>query len=59
MELTLSLKQGMRLYYLHKPQNFTSTILTSQDLPDLPLLDADKIIRDVAKIIDGDPSMQN
>jgi hypothetical protein len=37
------------------PKISFSIILTSQDLPDLPPLDADKIIRDAAKIINGDP----
>lgn len=37
------------------PRISLSTILNPQDLPDLPPLDADKIIRDAAKIINGDP----
>jgi len=38
----------MKYYYLHKlsPQIFFPIMLTSQNLPNLPPLDADEIIRD-------------
>ena len=51
----------MKYYYLHKlsPQIFFPIMLTSQNLPNLPPLDADEIIRDstsdAKKIINSEP----
>jgi hypothetical protein len=38
------------------PKIFFSVVLTSQDLPDLPPLDADQVIKDAVKAISGEAS---
>lgn len=38
------------------PRIFFSVVLTSQDLPELPPLDADQVIKDAVKAISGEAS---